>query len=120
MNTESSGPAVRRARLVVAYHGEPYHGFAVSAGVPTVAGTLTDALRRITGYDVVLTGAGRTDAGVHGWGQVVSFALPDEHDLDKIAKSLNSMLEPHIVVRDARWAADDFDARFSALWRHYR
>ncbi|NDB05221.1 MAG: tRNA pseudouridine(38-40) synthase TruA, partial [Acidimicrobiia bacterium] len=93
---------------------------AISAGVPTVAGTLTDALRRITGHDVVLTGAGRTDAGVHGWGQVVSFALPSDHDLDKIAKSLNSMLEPHIVVRDARWAADDFDARFSALWRHYR
>ena len=120
MNAETQGPAVRRARLVVAYHGEPYHGFAISAGVPTVAGTLTDALRRITNHYVVLTGAGRTDAGVHGWGQVVSFALPADCDLDKIAKSLNSMLEPHIVVRGAEWVADDFDARFSALWRHYR
>ena len=120
MNTELHGPAVRRARLVVAYNGEPYHGFAISAGVPTVAGTLTDSLRQITGHDVVLTGAGRTDAGVHGWGQVVSFDLPDTHDLEKIAKSLNSMLEPNIVIRDARWVAADFDARFSALWRHYR
>ncbi|MBM3729243.1 MAG: tRNA pseudouridine(38-40) synthase TruA [Actinobacteria bacterium] len=120
MDSGSPGPALRRVRFVLAYHGEAYHGFAPSTGVPTVAGTLSDALRRITGYDVVLSGAGRTDAGVHGWGQVVSFTLPDEHDLDKIVKSLNSMLEPHIVVRDSRWVADDFDARFSALWRHYR
>ena len=124
MNTDSHGPAMRRARLVVAYHGEPFHGFAISAGVPTVAGALTDALRQITGHDVVITGAGRTDAGVHGWGQVVSFDLPTDreitNDLGRIAKSLNSMLEPHIVVRDAQWASADFDARFSALWRHYR
>lgn len=124
MNTDSHGPAMRRARLVVAYHGEPFHGFAISAGVPTVAGALTDALRQITGHDVVITGAGRTDAGVHGWGQVVSFDLPTDleitNDLGRIAKSLNSMLEPHIVVRDAQWAIADFDARFSALWRHYR
>ncbi len=120
MNTETPGPAVRRARLVVAYHGEPFHGFAISPGVTTVARTMTDALQQVTGHDVVLTGAGRTDAGVHGWGQVVSFDLHGDHDLARIAKSLNSMLEPHIVVREASWTTNDFDARYSALWRHYR
>ncbi|MBU3703166.1 MAG: tRNA pseudouridine(38-40) synthase TruA [Ilumatobacteraceae bacterium] len=124
MNEETPGPAARRVRLVVAYNGEPFHGFAISAGVSTVAGTLADALRQITGHAVVLTGAGRTDAGVHGWGQVVTFDLPADReinrDLVRIAKSLNSMLEPHIVIRDAAWVAPDFDARFSALWRHYR
>jgi len=120
MNEHDDGPADRRARFVVAYHGEPFHGFALSAGVPTVAGALTDALQQVTGSAVTLTGAGRTDAGVHGWGQVVSCDLPAGTDLVRIAKSLNSMLEPTIVVRDAQWVEPTFDARFSALWRHYR
>ena len=120
MNEIDNEPAVRRARFVVAYDGAPFHGFALSAGVPTVAGALTDALRQITGHPVVLTGAGRTDAGVHGWGQVITCDLPLEHDLARIAASLNSMLEPHIVVREFGWADAQFDARFSALWRHYR
>lgn len=120
MNEDSNEPAVRRARFVVAYDGAPFHGFALSAGVPTVAGSLTDALRQISGHPVVLTGAGRTDAGVHGWGQVVTCDLPVDVDLARIAASLNSMLEPHIVVRDFGWVDATFDARFSALWRHYR
>lgn len=120
MNESVNEPAIRRARFVVAYDGAPYHGFALSAGVPTVAGALGDALRQITGHDIVLTGAGRTDAGVHGWGQVISFDLPAHHDLVRIATSLNSMLEPSIVIRSTEWVDTTFDARFSALWRHYR
>lgn len=109
-----------RARLTVAYDGSAFHGFADNRGVVTVAGTLTDVLSRIVRAPVELTGAGRTDAGVHGWGQVVSFDLPAGTDLDDLAHRVNRMCAPAIAVRDAAWAADDFDARFSAEWRHYR
>ena len=69
---------------------------------------------------VELTGAGRTDAGVHAWGQVVSGDLPADTDLGDLARRLNKLCAPAIAVRHAEWAADDFDARFSARWREYR
>src|SRR6478752_698096 len=109
-----------RARLTVAYDGGAFHGFAANRDVATVAGTLTEVISRVVGQSVELTGAGRTDAGVHGWGQVVSLGLPDGVDLDDLAHRVNRMCAPAIAVRDAAWTADDFDARFSAQWRHYR
>ncbi len=112
--------AMRRARLVVAYDGAAFHGFAVNPGVTTVAGRLNEALSRITGAAVTVTGAGRTDAGVHAWGQVVSADLPVEVDIGSLARRLTRMCAPSIVVRESAWAEPDFDARFSAMWRHYR
>jgi tRNA pseudouridine38-40 synthase len=109
-----------RARFTVAYDGALFHGFAPNPGVATVASTLARSLERVLGAPVELTGAGRTDAGVHGWGQVVSFDLADGVDLDDLAHRVNRMCSPGVVVRAAAWAADDFDARFSAEWRHYR
>ncbi|CAN5815519.1 tRNA pseudouridine(38-40) synthase TruA [soil metagenome] len=109
-----------RARMTVAYDGSGFHGFAVNPGVRTVQGELATALSTIARQPVELTGAGRTDAGVHAWGQVVSVDLPDHLDLTDVSRRLNKLLAPQIAVRDASWAADDFDARFSATWRHYR
>lgn len=114
-------PPVRRARLTIAYDGAPFHGFAENAGVRTVMGDLRVAIERVLRGPVELTGAGRTDAGVHAWGQVVSGDLPASADLADLAHRLNQLCGPAIVVRDAQWSTDpDFDARFSALWRHYR
>lgn len=111
---------VGRAALVVAYDGSGFHGFAENPGVRTVMGELRAAVERIVGRTVVLTGAGRTDAGVHAWGQVVSGDLPAAIDLADLAHRLNRICGPQIAVRAARWEAPDFDARFSAVWRHYR
>ncbi len=112
---------LRRARLLVAYDGSAFHGYAINRGVDTVAGALTDTISLIVRRPVSLVGAGRTDSGVHGWGQVVSLDLPETTDLDNLAHRLNRMRGPQIVVRAARWCADpDFNARFSAHWRHYR
>jgi tRNA pseudouridine38-40 synthase len=110
----------RRVRLVVAYDGTPFHGFAANAGVRTVMGDLSAAIETIVRQPVKLTGAGRTDAGVHAWGQVVSGDLPAGTDLDDLARRLNKLCAPAIAVRSAEWAADEFDARFSARWREYR
>ena len=107
--------------MVVAYDGEPFHGFAANAGVRTVAGTLTDALGLVLGSPVEITCAGRTDRGVHAHGQVVSFDAPtDRLDLGSLTKSLNRMCAPAVAVRDVVVVDDSFDARFSARFRRYR
>jgi tRNA pseudouridine38-40 synthase len=111
---------VRRARFLVAYDGAPFHGFAENDGVATVLGAFRAALERVVRQPVDLVGAGRTDAGVHAWGQVISGDLPADTDLDDIARRLNKLLAPSIGVRSAVWTEDDFDARFSATARHYR
>ena len=116
----SNEPAHRRVRLLVAYEGSHFHGFAENNDVRTVAGDLRKALSTITQSPVEITGAGRTDAGVHAWGQVVSCDLPLNLDLGSLPRRLTKMCAPGIVVRNATEADADFDARFSALWRHYR
>ena len=119
MNTP--GPATRRARVLLAYDGSAFHGFAANEGVRTVAGELVNALSLIARTPVEIVGAGRTDAGVHGWGQVVSCDLPVDIDLTSLPRRLTKMCAPGIVVRAAAWCDDpEFNARFSATWRHYR
>ena len=119
-HTLPNGPATRRARFVVGYHGTPFHGFAENEGVLTVGGELTRTISLVTRHPVELSIAGRTDTGVHGRGQVVSCDLPADADLAVIVRSVNSMLAPHIAIRSAEWADDRFDARDSAVWRHYK
>lgn len=76
-------------------------------------------MRRVLGDVPRLSVAGRTDAGVHARGQVVSFAA-EVGDLVRLQRRLNSMLGPEVVVTEARVAPDGFDARFSATAREYR
>jgi tRNA pseudouridine38-40 synthase len=108
-----------RVRLLVAYDGTDFRGFAANPGVVTVGGTLRDAVERVIGSAVTVTAAGRTDAGVHARGQVVTFDGPDGIDLDRLRRSVNGLCAPSIVVRQAEIAPAGFDARFSAEWRRY-
>ena len=109
-----------RVRMLVAYDGSSYHGFAAQPGLRTVAGTLGEVLSRLLGHPVEITGAGRTDKGVHAWGQVVSFdAQADRFDPVRLARSLNGLCGPGLVVREVAPAARTFDARFSARSRRY-
>jgi tRNA pseudouridine38-40 synthase len=88
--------------------------------VRTVIGDLTTAISRVARTHVELVGAGRTDAGVHAWGQVVSADIPSGIDLGELVRRVNKLCAPAIAVRAADWADPDFDARFSATWRSYR
>ena len=115
-----SSQPMTRVRMVVAYDGTDFHGFAVQHGQPTVAGVLTDAISRVVRCPVELTCAGRTDAGVHAWGQVVSVDLPAATDLAALHRSLLKLCGPQIVVREVEEAPPSFDARFSAQARTYR
>jgi tRNA pseudouridine38-40 synthase len=83
-------------------------------------GDLSEAMATVLRQPVELTMAGRTDAGVHGWGQVLSGDLPEQTDLEGLARRINKLCAPAISVREASWAAADFDARFSATSRRYR
>ena len=113
-------PDTRVCWLLVAYDGTDFHGFAKQIDQRTVAGVLKDALTKVLRDDVELACAGRTDAGVHAWGQVVSFTARPDTDLDRLRSSLNGMLGPEVVVRRAEFAAPGFDARHSAQWRSYQ
>jgi tRNA pseudouridine38-40 synthase len=107
-------------RLTLAYLGTGFHGFAAQPGLTTVAGNLRAALERQLRHPVELVCAGRTDAGVHAWGQVVSFDARPDVDLVALQRNLNRTLGPAIVVRSSEAAPADFDARHSATGRRYR
>jgi tRNA pseudouridine38-40 synthase len=114
----TAGPTVR-LRLLVAYHGAGFHGFALQPGLPTVGGALAGALERFLRHTVELTCAGRTDAGVHAWGQVVSFDARAGVDPVALQRAVNRALRPRVVVRGAEIAAAGFDARRWATGRRY-
>ncbi len=119
---ESAAPSFR-VRMTVAYDGSKFHGFAIQPEVPTVAGALVVAIERaLRVKDVEITCAGRTDAGVHARGQVISFDVPagTEVEVDVLVRRVNRQLQPAIVVRDAAYDVRGFDARHDAVGRQYR
>jgi len=111
---------VVRMRLVVAYDGSGYRGFAAQDGQRTVAGVLSDAISTVARHRVELVCAGRTDAGVHASGQVVHVDVREDLSPERLSKAVNAMLGPAVVVRSAAPAPPGFDARRSAVWRRYR
>jgi tRNA pseudouridine38-40 synthase len=107
--------------MVVAYDGTDFAGIAPQPGIKTVGGTLAVSIERVLRHPVTLTVAGRTDAGVHAWGQVVSFdAAADGLDVEALQRSVNKVCGPAIVVRSIEVVDPSFDARHSARARRYR
>ncbi len=105
-------------RINLAYHGAQFAGWAAQPGMRTVQGELEEALERMIGRAVPLTVAGRTDAGVHAWGQVASFELDGEPP-EELSRALNSMTGPDVSVLSLEPAAEGFDARRDARSRTY-
>jgi tRNA pseudouridine38-40 synthase len=110
-----------RYKLTIEYDGTPFVGWQIQGSGLSVQGVLTEAVAAFAGERAVVGGAGRTDAGVHALGQVAHIALCKDWPADTVRDALNAHLRPHpIAVLAAERAADDFDARFSAIKRHYR
>ena len=107
-------------RLVVAYDGSGYRGYAKQDGHRTIQGELDLAISTVLGTSISTAVAGRTDAGVHAHGQVVSFEFEGDVDERRLLRSLNGMVGPEIAVKGIAVAAEGFNARFSAKWRRYR
>tara|TARA_B100000902_G_scaffold368635_1_gene392136 strand:- start:697 stop:1476 length:780 start_codon:yes stop_codon:yes gene_type:complete len=107
-------------RIDLAYKGTDFRGFAENPGVRTVGGELRSALEQILGETIELTVAGRTDAGVHATGQVVSFRTGSSRlDCERLVVALNRMCSPDMRVHAVTAVNDDFNARFSASERMY-
>lgn len=113
---------MRNIKMTVAYDGTNYHGFQVQnrTGLFTVQGELEKALFYLTGERINVYGSGRTDAGVHAWGQAVNFFTDTRIPAERLPLALNSVLPRDIVVRDAKDTDSGFHARFSAKRKTYR
>lgn len=106
-----------RFRLLIAYDGTEFHGWAQQRDLRTVEGELSTVLGHLTGESIELTCAGRTDAGVHARGQVAHFDGTERSELS--AERINRALPTDVRILDFAPVGGDFDARFSALWRRY-
>ena len=106
-------------RLDLAYDGTEFSGWARQPGRRTVCGVLEDTLSMVLREDVRLTVAGRTDAGVHATGQVAHVDLPSTVDVAALPKRLARALPADVRVFSTRVVPAEFDARFSAMRRHY-
>src|SRR5438034_2844201 len=112
---------MRTIRLVVAYDGTEFHGWQIQPGQRTVQGVMEGALREVLGHEEPprVTGAGRTDAGVHARGQVASFACVSVLPSKAWVPLLNRSLPADVRVRAAAEAPAEFHARHSARERRY-
>jgi tRNA pseudouridine38-40 synthase len=110
---------MRTVKLTVAYDGTRLVGWQRQADGESVQGLLEEALARFEGAPVSVQGAGRTDAGVHAFGQVASVRLTCEHEAATLTRALNAQLPEDVRVLSVEDVASDFHARFSARAKTY-
>jgi tRNA pseudouridine38-40 synthase len=109
-----------RYKLTIEYDGTTFVGWQAQDNGVSVQGVLTDAVAAFAGERVMVSGAGRTDTGVHALGQVAHIDLAKDWDVDRVRDAINFHLRPQpVAVLKAEQVVADFDARFSALKRHY-
>ena len=107
-------------KIVIEYDGTNFVGWQQQENGQSIQSALQEALFKLTGEKITIFGAGRTDAGVHAYGQVASFTLNKKIETDVIRDGLNQHLRPQpIAVQKAELVEDDFHARFSAKKRWY-
>lgn len=111
-----------RYRLLVEYDGTGYAGWQRQDGPASIQGAIEAAIKGFCGEEVSIRGAGRTDAGVHARGQVAHVDLVRDWHVDTVRNAINAhlgMARERVAILAVDIVADDFDARFSALRRHY-
>lgn len=106
-------------RALVAYDGTAYSGSQVQANAPTVQAELERALRELCQREIRVVLAGRTDAGVHATGQVMSFQVATELSAEAIRRGVNALLPADIAIRDVEETGAGYHARYSATGRTY-
>ena len=106
-------------KLTIEYNGAAYHGWQRQKDLNTVQGEIEKALKIITREDITITGSGRTDAGVHAWGQTCNFKCCTRLDADAFQRGLNSLLNHDIVISKACIVPLAFHARFDAVSKSY-
>lgn len=110
-----------RWKLTIEYDGRPFVGWQRQDNGPSVQATIEQAIFKLTGEHVTIGAAGRTDAGVHGCGQVAHADIARPFDAFRLQEALNAHLRPHpVAILAAEPVADTFHARFDATARHSR
>ena len=120
MAEEQQADGSRTIWLVLEYDGTRYAGLQWQPNAPTVQAEIEAAIERLTGQPVRVKAAGRTDAGVHARGQVVTFVTASRLPVAELQRALNAVLPRDIAVLEARQVAADVHPRFSAVCRAYR
>ncbi|MDK2823746.1 MAG: tRNA pseudouridine38-40 synthase [Clostridia bacterium] len=112
---------MRNFKAIIEYDGTNYHGFQVQPGqdLPTIQGTLESCLMRVLKEPIKITGAGRTDAGVHAEGQVINFFTNTKIPLDRFPLAINCRLPDDIVIKGVEEVEQSFHARYDAKGKHY-
>src|SRR6185503_18726383 len=111
---------MRNIKLLIEYDGSAYAGWQRQSGDPTIQASIEDALATLLRETVTLTGAGRTDAGVHATGQVANFRTESDLEPRRIARGLNGLLPDDIAILSCDEAPASFHSRFDAKGRRYR
>ncbi len=114
-----STPGTRRIKLTVAYDGGNYCGWQRQPGRKTIEGTLDEAIRALTGEAIEVTGASRTDAGVHAAGNVAVFDTASAIPADRFAAALNTVLPDDIAVQESRQVPERFHPRHCRTVKTY-
>lgn len=110
---------IQTFKLTIEYDGTGFAGWQRQAGKPTIQGELEQVLSRILNQPITLAGSGRTDAGVHAWGQVASFCADTDMPLPVLKKGVNSLMKHPIVLKECIPVPDDFHAQYSAVSKEY-
>lgn len=110
---------VKNIRLVLAYDGAGYHGWQRQKNGITIQEALEDSLRKITGDNVIVTGSGRTDAGVHALHQVCNFRTQSDIDPESLRRAMNSLLKDDISILRAEYVPLEFHSRYSVKSKVY-
>ena len=111
---------MRNIKLTIAYDGADFHGWQIQPGVPTIQGSLADALQQITQEKIFVHGASRTDAHVHALGQVAHFRSHSELSASEFQRALNALIPPSIRIVAAEEVGPDFHSRWLAQGKTYR
>lgn len=111
---------MRNIKLTIEYDGAAYHGWQFQENALSVQEVVSRAIKKLTGEDIMPDGAGRTDAGVHAFGQVATFKTASVIPAEKFTIALNSFLPKDVSIKSSEEVPLDFHARFSAVGKHYR
>lgn len=122
MHNIKNKKTLKNFKLLIEYDGTNYHGWQIQPVDSSIQNEIQKILNIITRQNIVITGSGRTDAGVHATGQVAHFTCNTSIPPEKFHDALNKMLPKDIVIRECTYAEPDFHARYSAKKKtyHYR
>jgi len=109
-----------RYKLTLEYDGTDFSGWQTQPGFRTIQHEIERSLKTIFNQEVIVIGAGRTDAGVHALGQVANFSIDSSLPLDRIKAALNGTMSRDVRVKKVEEAPENFNARYDAIRRHYR